>query len=327
MEQERGKRDHWYKSAAVVFLWAVIRVGLVFSFLLMGQLLGGYLWSSLFLALVAVIAIKLKRLSMRLAAAVCVASIVLAMAWFFTLEPRNDRNWVLDTSVLPRIAMSDSKIEIANMRDFRWRSEEIVRAHWKDESYDLRELNGLELIVEPFGDSELTAHVMLGFRFSNSRRLVVSVEARREVGEQYALLAGAARQFELIYVFASEADIIDLRAVQRGNRVYAFPLKVEVEFMRRLLLELCESANSLHDAPRFYATLRDNCATTLLKNSEKVAPANLGFRFEILFPAKLGNMVYELGWIDNDRPLEETLESFRITGPRVEGEFLLNNKL
>lgn len=238
--------------------------------------------------------------------------VAVAAVFFLSLQPRNDRNWDVDTSVLPRIELNGSKMTVTDLRDFEWISKDRYEASWRDESFDLNGLDKLDLLVEPFDDSEFAAHVMLSFGFLDGRRLVVSVEARREQGETYGLIAGALRQFELIYIFATEEDIIDLRAAHRGSRVFAFPVKADANFMRQLLLDLCESANKLHAKPEFYATVRDNCATTLLQHADRILDEKIGWQYEIIFPAKIGNLLHRLGLMDTSLSWGEAKERFRI---------------
>ncbi|MBC2606598.1 DUF4105 domain-containing protein [Pelagicoccus albus] len=196
-------------------------------------------------------------------------------------------------------------MRIEDLRDFRWKSEFEFEQNWIKSTYKLNYLNGLEVIVVPLADSELAAHVMLSFTFENSEPLLVSVEARREIGEQYSLTAGATRQFELAYVFGTESDLLALRILHRGDIVYSFPIKADRAFIEALLRELADTANSLVDTPKFYQTLRTNCTTTLFEHTNQVLDETLPWEKGILFPAKLGELLHrrklvdtELGWSD-----------------------------
>ncbi len=281
----------------------------IVSFLLIGKFLGMATWVSLVFSIVMLVVLFWK-LSRRIRFFVTGGLVFLAALWYASLRPSHDRDWQADISVLPRIQIEGAEMRIFGYRDFRWSSTSTYEAAWRDEVFDLDKLSGLDVIVEPFADSELAAHVMLGFRFSDGRRLVVSVETRKEVGESYSLLGGAARQLELIYVFATPEDVLDLRIAHRGSRVYAFPLKVDGAFMRRILEELCASANALREEPKFYATLRHNCTTTLLRHVNRIREEDIGLRYEIVFPAKLGELLHRLGYMDTDLPYQEARERF-----------------
>src|SRR3989338_2005094 len=169
-----------------------------------------------------------------------------------SITPSNNRDWATGFSVLPRVRISDQQVIIEGFRNFRWRGPHEFDPVWETRSFDLRRLESLDLVVEPFKDSELMAHTMLRFGFGENEYLIVSVEARAEKHEKYSLIAGALRQFELIYLFGSEDDFLTVRAVHRGARLYMFPIKAERRFMVDLFRDLASSANALHFEPKFY---------------------------------------------------------------------------
>ena len=58
------------------------------------------------------------------------------------------------------------------------------------------QLDSLDLVVEPLGDSKLFAHSMLSFGFGPERKVVISAEVRKEKGESFSLISGL---YKLIY--------------------------------------------------------------------------------------------------------------------------------
>lgn len=230
-----------------------------------------------------------------------------------SLAPSNDRAWIVAHSVLPEFEQTGRHITIRQFRNFTWRDparpEEI---HWEERTYDLEKLHRLDLVVEPFQDSDFLAHVMLRFHFRDQGNVIVSVEARQEKGETYGLIPGAFRQFELIYIFGSERDLMDLRAVHRGTRLYAFPVKADGRFIRDLFRDLAAAAQALHTRPQFYRSIRDNCTTTLVKHIDRHYPRPIGLRYETLFPALTGRLLYEWGYMDTDLTYNRAKEEFRV---------------
>lgn len=200
---------------------------------------------------------------------------------------------------------------VVNFRDFK-RSVDAVDPVFITEVFDLSRLNQLDLIVEPFKDSDYLAHTMLRFGFSDNKSLIVSVEARREEHETYSLFKGFFRQFELIYLFGSEADLLRLRAVFRKTRIYQYPIKADPKFMADLLKDLAQSANDLHQTPRFYRSIRDNCTTTLVKHFDRLGPQKIGLRKETILPAMTGKLLYQTGYMDTNLTYEQAKEYFRI---------------
>ena len=288
----------------LVVVWLIAMVGL--------GILSTWVWM-LPIALTSLLAVYAFRVdSLRRLIPVVGSVFCVTLLWYWLLRPSAERDWREDYSILPQIEIGPSRVLVKSLRNFHWRSSTEYDAKWEDRRYELDDLSSVELMVEPLGDSEWVAHVMLGFGFEGGERLIVSAEARKEVGERYGLLAGAMRQFELMYVFGTEADILDLRAVHDGSRLYAYPIKANKAFIRELFVDFCESANQLREYPRFYATLRRNCATTLLDHIDRVHAENIGGRYETIFPALTGKLLYDLGFMDTLLSFEDAQERFRI---------------
>jgi hypothetical protein len=201
---------------------------------------------------------------------------------------------------------------IDGFRNFRWHSSRSCDPVWEKRSFDLGKLESLDLVVEPFKDSDFLAHTMLRFGFKDDGYLIVSVEARREKNETYNLVAGAFRQFEMIYLFGSEDDLSVLRAVHRGARLYIYPVKAERQFIVELFKGLASSADQLHLKPVFYRSIRDNCTTTLVKHFERQQGKKIGLRLETLFPAMTGKLLYRMGFMDTDLSYDEARVHFRV---------------
>ena len=70
------------------------------------------------------------------------------------------------------------------------------RSHY-DRTYDLNDLQSVDFIVVPFSDMPGGAHTFLSFGFGGRDYLAVSVEIRKERGEEYKPLTGILRQFEI----------------------------------------------------------------------------------------------------------------------------------
>jgi len=270
-------------------------------------------WHGALTLLLAVLSLLLwwrTRATLRMPASACVA-FLMGLIWLLSLEPRGDRDWNTETSVLPRISIVGDRVLIKGLRDFRWNEKGEFEARWIDRELDLKDLQELELMVEPFGDSERLAHTLLCFGFG-SERIAVSVEARKEAGEDYGLIRGALRQFELIYVFAAERDLLTLRAVSRGDRVYLFPVRADAAFIRKLFVDLAASANAQHTEPQFYRTFRDNCTTTLVEHFDRRLEKKVGPRLEVLFPARAGALVHELGYMHTELSYEEARPRYQL---------------
>jgi len=117
---------------------------------------------------------------------------------------------------------------------------------------------------------------------------------------------------ELVYVFGSEQDLLTLRAVHRESNIHLYPIKADTEFMISLFRDLARSANELHSKPQFYRTLRDNCTTTLVRHIDRHYQQKIGIRMETIFPAKAGELLYELGRMDTQLLYQQAYQASRI---------------
>jgi hypothetical protein len=253
-------------------------------------------------ATVAVIILPWKLKAVRQVLGAGAIPLAIAIAWLLILQPRHDREWWPETSVLPNFDRDGSVVEIDGYRDFDWRSETDFEVRWRKLSVDLDELRSLDLIVEPPEgvNASWFAHTMLSFGFSDGQHVVVSVEARKETGEEYGLLPGLCRQFELIYLVGSERDFMGVRAVHRRHKVFVFPIAADQEYMRVLFIDLIETANTLHEKPRFYNSVGSNCTTTLVRHADTWHDNPLGLHPKTLMPAKVGELLHARGLIKTD---------------------------
>jgi hypothetical protein len=251
--------------------------------------------------------------------------VVAALVWRGSLTPSNDRRWWEDTSVLPTISSDGDLVTIEGVRNWTWHADGGREPAWETRTYDLTKLVGVDLIVEPFPASELMAHTMLSFDFGDQGWLTLTIEARKEICEDYGALGGALNRFELIYIFADERDAMTVRAVQRGAPLYAYPIRIGLpqEGLRRFFESVCASANALHSEPRFYHIIRDNCTTVWIKHADAVAEVEgakerLGLQLDTVFNGRITRLFHARGYIDTDLPFAEARERFRVDDEVIE---------
>jgi hypothetical protein len=232
--------------------------------------------------------------------------------WLFSLAPRNDRAWRPEMERLPEITVAGDTMTIRDLRHFRWKSPVQAEAIWGNRVLDLRQLQELELFIVPFKEApQYLGHIMLGFGFADGNRIIVSVEARREIGEVYAPLPGILRQFELIYLFCDEEDPLTVRAIHQQSTIYRHPIKATPEFIRSLLLELANTANGLRDQPQFYDSRINNCTTTLFEHVNRTLPQPIPWSSEILFSVQTGRLLHRLGYLKTSLPYPEAQAAAR----------------
>jgi len=256
------------------------------------------------LALITLLA--LLRLKRRQAALVCLAGPAAVLAWFLTLHPSNNRQWQPEYAILPSVTIDADTVHITGVRNFAWHSETEATQTYYDASYDLSTLNTADLIVSHWS-SDAIAHVFLSFGFKDGRHLAFSVETRRRLGQDYSVLGGFFRNYELFYVIADERDLIGVRTDMRHESVYLYPVSMIPENRRLLLLSYLRQVQDLSQHPVFYNTLTDNCTTNIVARAADATGSSPTTRYnwKLLASGYADSYVYELGKLNQSMPFNE----------------------
>ena len=236
------------------------------------------------------------------------------------VAPSNTRHWSPDQAVLPYAEFQGNEITVHNVRHCRYFDGDTYVVEHEDRSYDLDEVRGVDFFMIPFDNMPAIAHTMLSFEFAPPdgppEHLTVSVEIRKEVGEEYAAWKGGARQYELMYVLADERDVVGVRAVHRGENVYLYETVATPEQARRLLVDVLGRTNELASRPEFYHTLTNNCTTNIARHINRIAPQRIRYDYRLLLPGYSDKLAYDEGLIASRGTFAETKAQAYVT-PRA----------
>lgn len=215
-------------------------------------------------------------------------------------QPSHDRSWELGHEALPRIGFvgTSTVVTIENYRNFNWTAEKEAEVRYETRIVDLADLTGVDVFISHFDDFEGLAHIFLSFGFAEDEPVVISLETRREEGEEFSPVLGILRQFEIIYVVGSEADIVGVRTGHRDERVYLYPTVATSEQARQLFLELAASINDVYETPRMYNTLTHNCTNELTRPVERISTVDFPLTWKTILPGYFDEILYELKLID-----------------------------
>ena len=210
-------------------------------------------------------------------AAFLILFVMVIAAWWLLILPSNSRNWQPDVAVLPWAEVKENLITVHNIRNVDYRTETDYSVHHYDRTFDLTKLQSVDLFLVYWGSPSI-AHTMMSFGFKDGSYLCISIETRKELGEEYSAIKGFFKQFELTYVVADERDIVRLRTNYRtGEDVYLYRFNVSMDYARKVLLDYLREVNSLKDHPQWYRAILTNCTTSILRHT---TPYNPDARFD-----------------------------------------------
>jgi hypothetical protein len=244
------------------------------------------------------------------AVAAFLALFAAVLVWFCSLRPTNDRDWAPGSARLARVEVAGDQATVRNVRHFDYRTASDFTPRWEDRTYDLSRIRSMDLMLSHWGSKAL-AHAMVSFGFDDGRNLAVSVEIRKEKSEAYSPTQGVFRQYEKIYIFADERDVVRLRTEFRHEDVHLYRTTATPEQVRRIFMSYAAGANALADHPEFYNSLTGNCASAVVTRVKEAGiPAKM--TFETLFPGYAARYMHAHGAVDTGMPFEELQARSRI---------------
>ena len=245
-----------------------------------------------------------------------VGAAITALAGFLVLRariPSHDRKWSTDQSVLPAATFTADSVRIEGVRNFRWTSSTAFTPAWETRSYDLQRISTAWYVVIPFGPIwRGPAHAFVSFGFDDGQYVAISIEARREPKEAYGVVAGALRNFELVYVVGDEQDLIGRRAVFDGTDVDLYPIRAEPSQVRQMFTSMLERANAIRARPEFYNTLTNNCTLNLVHHVNALVPGRVPSSWRIVLPGYSDAVLHDIGLIDTTLTIAEARIRFKI---------------
>jgi len=236
-----------------------------------------------------------------------VVAIVLALGvvgWWITITPSHDRNWRPEVAVVPRAFIDGDRVRLIGVRNFDYRDRNDFTAHYEEREVDLSHLTGVDFYVSYFLNALPVAHTFVSFIFDNAAPLSISIETRPELGRGFEPVASMFKQFELIYVVGEERDLVGVRAIHRGEKVYLYRLNSQPDDARRLLMVYLARINELADRPEFYNLLTNSCTINIIRYMNAAGrEGRLDFRH--LLNGLIGGYLYRSGRLDTTLPYDE----------------------
>jgi hypothetical protein len=236
--------------------------------------------------------------------------VTLVAAWRVLRHPRNDRNWIADQRRAPTVRFAGDSVHVTDLRDADPRTRAPA---WLARDYDLRQLDSVWLVVAPFSRKwRGPAHTFVTFGFTTGDHVAVSVEARREEGEAYGVVAGAFDRFEVMYVIGTERDLVGRRIADAEGPVYLYPIRATPEAIRTLFAGMLTRGNALREHPEYYNTLTNNCTSNLVHHVQPLVRQHIPSSFIAVMPGYADAVAKRLDLIADDGDIDVVRDRYRV---------------
>ncbi len=203
--------------------------------------------------------------------------IVCAVLYLSFQSPKADSTWLPEQARTATADIASTMITIHNVRDWTYNESGPLTHDWHDLTVDTTEITRAWFLLEPFSAIKAIGHTFLSFEFADGTVLSFSVEAKREVGEEYSALKGQFNAYELSYQWGTERDFVTRRLIYLDHPLRLYPLELPPEAAQALFRSLAEETNALAGKPRFYNTLLANCTNVLATLVNRHYPGTLPY--------------------------------------------------
>jgi|TARA_B110000495_G_C22963588_1_gene564953 hypothetical protein len=202
------------------------------------------------------------------------------------LTPSNDLSWVNENKYTAYAEINDDEVTLKNIRNFNWRTTKDFDERWTEKKFKISECTKIWLVLEYFYPTRRPiAHTLLSFEFKDGSRISCSIEVRREPGERFSPMKGLLREFEIMYVWATEEDVIGVRSRCRKSETHLFEAIILGEGNQCKMLEsYLQRTNQLHEKPEFYNSLFNNCTTNIASHVNDVYPGRVPRAIGVILP-------------------------------------------
>ena len=218
-------------------------------------------------------------------------------------SPSLTREWDEDVRILSEAAISDSgDVTLSAVRNWTYTVGSIESKEYFEMVYSPSDIEGLWMYEQVLDPKGLIAHTFLVFEFNEhygeARYLGLSVETRREEEEEYSVIGGALRSFEITHIWATEKDLVTRRVQYLDYPLTRYRLQIPEEYLGRLFIKFATETADLSQNPRWYNTLTNNCTSSLVRYVNEAEPGAIPFHFSLVFTGKIDDYLKDLSYLD-----------------------------
>ena len=223
-------------------------------------------------------------------------------------SPSLERNWDEDVRVLAGVDLtSDGTIRLTDIRDWSYAVDTILSRSYLDAAFDPADIVDLWMYEQILDERGLIAHTFVVFEFDSTygpaRFLGISVETRRESGEQYSLVGGMMRDFEVTHIWATERDLVRRRVLYLDYPLRRYRLNLPADARVRVFTQFARETRDLASRPSWYNTVTRNCTSSLIRYANESRPGALPWHYSWILTGKVDEYLAELGYLDGSHSL------------------------
>ncbi|WP_293824696.1 DUF4105 domain-containing protein [uncultured Brevundimonas sp.] len=245
----------------------------------------------------------IERMRLRRGVAILVLVGVLTAYWSKSPAPQDWRDLHAQDAW---VEIDGDRATIHNYRDALHGRGVPSTPRWTTATFDLSTVEGMDLILQPFGDLKAMEHVMLSFRFADGRHVVVSMEARQAKGAEFDPLAGFFRRDPLYPELATERDLFWERLARTPpDEIQIFPVLQNPQVIRIYLERILRFTTEVRRKPVFYSTLTESCMTSFIKLAPERFASVPWYDLRRWIPGYALPLFQQLGLVDASLPADE----------------------
>ncbi len=243
--------------------------------------------------------------------AVLFAGVAIFLVTVAMRSPSLDREWDEDVSILSDVAVSETgEVTFGQVRNWTYSLETIEEKEYFEMQYDPEDIEALWMYEQLLDPQGLIAHTFLVFQFDKSygeaRYLGLSVETRRESGEEYSVIGGALRSFEITHIWATEQDLVRRRVLYLDYPLTRYRLKIPQEHLARLFTKFAAETAELASIPQWYNTLTNNCTSSLVRYVNESEPGAIPAHYSLVLTGKIDDYLKSLSYLERAYSLHIT---------------------
>lgn len=296
---------------AIASLWAALALWYRLPF---GEIIRAVFALCFVLLGLAVILGQFRPRRLRALATFCLA-LATVLTWWVSLTPPADRPWAPDVARQVTGSLDGSVLRLEDVRNFTWRSPQDFDVQWEQRSYDLDQLQTVDLFMS-YWSGKAIAHMIVSFGFAGGDHIAWSVEVRRQIGGGFSPVADMFKTNTLAIVAADERDVVGTRTNARGEDVQLYRIRVTPEKARALLLQYVDAANRLAQRPQWYNSLFTNCTTVVFQMIRTIVD-EVPLDWRVMANGYLPEYSFDAGVLDSRLSLSELIEKGQIS-PRAQ---------